>query len=206
VRDVAGAPARRVSSFHGAVLQREIQRLPLSDGEAHPRRARREIRVHRRGEPQQRGPAVRDEAAGLRDVQRGDDAELGARAELRRHLHVAALAAQAAQQRVRRLAAQVVAALVRAAGQQVRQHNHARVRLEAGLQHQRPVDVAARRRRLADRSDRPVAALVVQQPGEDRRRVEAREAEPVDRASTAHQRRRVAVGEQRVIGDRAWCS
>ena len=47
-----------------------------------------------------------------------------------------------------------------------------------------------------------MAAGVVKDPGERGRTVEPREAQPLDRAGAAHQRRRVTIGQQGVIGDR----
>ena len=66
----------------------------------------------------------------------------------------------------------------------------------------RAVDVGARVvvdafRRDVERS----AALGVQHAAEHRRRVEAREARPVDRAVAPDERGRVAVADQRVVAD-----
>ena len=56
---------------------------------------------------------------------------------------------------------------------------------------------------VADRPDAPgAAALRVQQRGEDRRAVEARPAEPVDRPVGRDECRRSAVGEEGVVADR----
>ena len=50
--------------------------------------------------------------------------------------------------------------------------------------------------------NRPVAGFVTQEPTEDRRAVETREAQPVDRAVPAHQRRTVPVRQERIVGYR----
>src|SRR3954452_14042077 len=44
---------------------------------------------------------------------------------------------------------------------------------------------------------------LAEEPSEDRRTVEAREAQPVDRAVEADERGAVPIGEQCVVGDRA---
>ena len=54
----------------------------------------------------------------------------------------------------------------------------------------------------AERAEPERAGLAVEQRAEHARRVEARHAQPVDRAVGRHQRARVAVGEKRVLGDR----
>ena len=69
-------------------------------------------------------------------------------------------------------------------------------------------DVGARLVAAADRlahvrgPDPPAARGAVEQRREDARRVEARRAEPLDRAVGRDQRAGVAVGEERVVGDR----
>ena len=76
-------------------------------------------------------------------------------------------------------------------------------RLELGLQHERVTAIAAARRvELALRLDRPVPVLgVAEQRGEDRARVEARQAEPVDAAVTADERGGLEVSDQPVVLD-----
>src|SRR5262249_7860698 len=64
-------------------------------------------------------------------------------------------------------------------------------------------DVLARDLRVADGPDAPAARALVEQVAEHRRAVEPRAAQPVDRAVAPDERGRVAVGEQRVVGDRA---
>ena len=49
---------------------------------------------------------------------------------------------------------------------------------------------------------RNVAGLAVEQAAEDARGVEARHAQPVDGPVRRHERARVAVGEEGVVGDR----
>ena len=77
------------------------------------------------------------------------------------------------------------------------------VRLELGLEDERVAAVlAARRAELARRLDRPVAVLrVAEQRGEERARVEARQAQPVDGAVTADERGRLQVADEPVVLD-----
>ena len=90
-----------------------------------------------------------------------------------------------------------------------RQHevDHGRlaaIGLERGLEDQRVLAVAAARRLdLVVRRDQPEAvALAAQQLGEAGIRIEARPAQPVDRAVEADQRRRLAVADHAVAFDR----
>ncbi len=66
-----------------------------------------------------------------------------------------------------------------------------------------PGDVGARGRVVdPERREAEEAGLAVEQAAEHARRVEARDAEPVDRPVGRDERARVAVGEERVVGDR----
>ena len=53
-----------------------------------------------------------------------------------------------------------------------------------------------------ERGEPEAARAAVEQRAEHARRVEARDAQPVDRAVRGHERARVAVGEEAVVGDR----
>ena len=77
------------------------------------------------------------------------------------------------------------------------------VGLELGLEDERVAAVlAARRAELAGGLDRPVAVLrVAEQCGEERARVEARQAQPVDGAVTAHERGGLEVADEPVVLD-----
>ena len=77
------------------------------------------------------------------------------------------------------------------------------LRLELGLQHERVAAVAAPGRvELALRLDRPVPVLgVAEQRREDRSRVEARQAEPVDAAVAADERGGLEIADQSVVLD-----
>ena len=87
-------------------------------------------------------------------------------------------------------------------GQGVGNDNRARRRAEGGLQHHGAVQVAASHLGGARGPDRPVAGLVTEEATEDRRAVEAGEAQPVDRSVPAHQRRAVPIRKQRIVGYR----
>src|SRR5947199_172000 len=78
-------------------------------------------------------------------------------------------------------------------GEGVDDGDRAAVGGEGGLQDHRLVHVAAGGLEVADRADRPVTGVVVQQAAEDGGTVEPREAQPFDRALPAHQGGRVAV-------------
>ena len=75
--------------------------------------------------------------------------------------------------------------------------------LELSLKHQRVVAVAAADGNdLVSRSEEPAAVVArAEQGGEDRPRIEPRQAEPVDRSVLADQRRRLAVADQGVVFD-----
>src|SRR5581483_6482972 len=76
-------------------------------------------------------------------------------------------------------------------------------RLESRDQHQRVVEVlAVRLVRLGGHDLAVPAAVPVEQSGEDAAGVEARHAAPVDRRLRRHERSRVAVADERVVGDR----
>ncbi len=76
-------------------------------------------------------------------------------------------------------------------------------RLPGRLEHVRARLVGARGRVVdPERPEAEGAGLAVEQAAEHARRVEARDAEPVDRAVGRDQRARVAVGQERVVGDR----
>ena len=93
--------------------------------------------------------------------------------------------------------------LARADVQPVGEADGARRRGERRLDDVGLRQVAALDGDVADRPDAPgAAALRVQQRGEDRRAVEARPAEPVDRPVGRDECRRSAVGEEGVVADR----
>ena len=121
-------------------------------------------------------------------------------------LDLAARARHLPQQEMGRVPAQVVAPVALAHGQRVDDDRRPGGRAVGRLQHHRAIHVATGDRAGARRPQRPVARLLAQQPSEDRRAVEAREAQPVDRAVPAHQRRAVPIRQQGVVADRGWWS
>ena len=134
--------------------------------------------------------------------ERPHEAVLGPRRELHRQLDRAGDTLNLAQQLVRRVEAERMAALSLCERERVAQHHRAGPGRERRLEHEGVRQVAALDRVFADGRDRPVARVGIEDPAEDRRAVEARQAEPVDRAVRADERGRVAVGEQAVGGDR----
>ena len=188
----------------GRLLRRAVlggrppQREAVSVARAHPERS-----AHRGVLDLQRHGAAHGDAAGaeraraavLEPDQRPDQPVLGPRREFHDHLHVALDALDGPQHLMRRIEAQVVAALALGGRHHIDQPHRPGVRREGGLDRQRPGDVAADGVERAGRTDRPVPGVRVQQPREDRRAVVARHAQPVDRARAVHQRGAVAVGQ-----------
>jgi len=88
-------------------------------------------------------------------------------------------------------------------GQEVDHPHRAPFGLVHGLQHERVVPVATRRRAHVDRGCEEPPAVVrrSEERGEARTRVEPREATPVDRSAAAHDGRRLQVPDQRVVLD-----
>ena len=103
---------------------------------------------------------------------------------------------------LRSVEAEVVSALALRERHRVDQPSRARVGRERGLDDQRAGQVPALDGERRGGADRPVAGVGVEQSREDRVAVVAGQAEPVDRAGGVHERGRVAVGQQAVVGDR----
>ncbi len=79
---------------------------------------------------------------------------------------------------------------------------HAARARELGDEHVRILEIRPPdRQQVVGRDHERPAAVGVEDAAECRRRVEAGEARPVDRAVTSDQRRRVAVSDERVVGD-----
>ena len=132
-----------------------------------------------------------------------DEPVLGARCELHDEVDRARDAGDGAEQLARRVEAEVVTALSLGERERVEQPDRAALGRERRLQDERIRQVTALAGELAGGTDRPVAGVGVEEAGEDGRPVEPRQAEPVDRAVAADQRRGVAVGQQAVRGDRS---
>jgi hypothetical protein len=77
----------------------------------------------------------------------------------------------------------------------------ARRRGEGRLEHVGVVDVAAARLARRRRRQDPASAVLVEQRAEERRRIEARPAQPVDGAEARHEGRGATVTDERVVGD-----
>jgi hypothetical protein len=141
-------------------------------------------------------------ARGPRPDERAHEAELRARGELDVERDRALHADHEAQQLVRHRPAEVVLAVAGRERQRVEQAHPAAIGREGRLGDERPGHVAPADRRRLGRPDRPVPGVGPEEPREHRGAVEARQAQPVDRAVARDERRPVAVGEQRVVGDR----
>ena len=98
--------------------------------------------------------------------------------------------------------AEVVPILLGPERHSVGQPSHARGRAHGRLEHHRAVEVAAFALDLVEGGDRPIAGGSIEHTTEHRRRIEPREAQPVDRAVGGHECRGMAVGEQRMVSDR----
>ena len=101
-----------------------------------------------------------------------------------------------------RVGRDLVLVVPRAHGQRGTDDDPAARRLPGRLEDVRPRLVHARRR-MVDRERRQAerARPAVEQAPEHARRVEARNAQPVDRTVRGHQRSGVAIGDERVVGD-----
>ncbi len=200
----AGPSTRRRSLGGG---QAEADGPPGLDGEL----GRRPIVVdgHRDGsrQPERHGAAARhDPPADGGEARRGQ-AVLEARCELGDHAHLALEALDEADQHVRGAQADVVAADAGLQGEDVGDRHRALRRAPHRPHSQRLADVGALRRSGLGRArldgpQGPVPGPRVQQPTEDRRRVEPRVAPPVHGPVTGHQGGAVAVRQQRVVGNR----
>ena len=72
---------------------------------------------------------------------------------------------------------------------------------KGGLEHHRPVQVAASDLGGIRCAERPVAGFVAEKATEDGRAVEAGKAQPVDGPFPADEHRAVPIGEERIVGD-----
>ncbi len=147
------------------------------------------------------GTALRGDAAVDGVQERMDESVLGAGCILELELDVAVDARHPAHEHRGCAAAEFVAALIATHGQGVDERDRARRGPERGLQQHRLVDVAATDLGVTRGTDRPVAGALVEDATEHRRAVEAREAQPVDRAVLADQGGRLAIGQQCVLCD-----
>ncbi len=102
-----------------------------------------------------------------------------------------------------RVGRDVVLALARSHRERVANDHPAARGLPRGHEHVGPRLVGDLRRHVdAERTEPERSRLPVQQAAEDARRVEPRDAQPVDRAVRRDQGSRVTVGQERVVGDR----
>ena len=102
-----------------------------------------------------------------------------------------------------RVGRDVVLALARSHRERVAHDHPAARRLPRGHEHVGPRLVGDLGRHVdAERTEPERAGLPVQQAAEDARRVEPRDAQPVDRAVRRDEGSRVTVGQERVVGDR----
>ena len=185
-----------------AVLQGEAD--PLSLMKAQPARGGRPVDRHGHGARQDQDIGATD--GGQSPVDRVEEGEhqavLRSRGVLHLDLDLPHAARHLAQQELWRVPPQIVAPVAFPHRQRVDDDGGPRGRAVGRLQDHGVIHVATGDRLGARRPHRPVARRLAQQPSEDRRAVEARAAQPVDRPVQAHQRRTVPVRQQGVIADR----
>ena len=132
--------------------------------------------------------------------QRMDQPVLGARDVLEGQLDLPFGARRPSEQKMGCPPAELMAPVAVAHGQGVGDDDRARRGAEGGLQHHGAVQVAASCLCGIGGPDRPVTGVVAEEATEDRRAVEAWEAQPVDGAVPAHQRGAVAVRKEGIVG------
>ena len=129
-----------------------------------------------------------------------DQPVLGAGDILHGQLDFSVHARRPPEQKMRRTLAEAMPPVGVAHGQGVGDGDRTRRRAEGGLQHHGALEVAASHLCGGRGPDRPVASFVTEKATEDRRAVEAREAQPVDRPAPAHQRSAVPIRKERIFG------
>lgn len=164
-----------------------------------------QVQLQLGAEHQDGGPAVGEDGAARVREARVHQTELGSRHELDADLHAASGAPHPPQEYTRGGAAQLVPLFVRTQRHRVADDQPPlliRGRPDR-VQHQAGGTVAPGRGESGRRGrDQEVTGGIVQQPTEDRRAVEAGEAQPVHGASRRDQRCRPAVGQQGVVSQR----
>jgi hypothetical protein len=135
------------------------------------------------------GPAEGAAALFGAPEERAHETVFGARRELQLQLDGPRHAFHQAEHFVRRVETELVAALALAEAERVHQPDGPALGLERGLEHQRAGPVAVGALEVAGRADGPVAGVRAEQAREQRGAVVARQAEPVEGAALAHERR-----------------
>ena len=200
-RDLLLGPDGRRVLLDRTVRQREARGLSGTEREAQRRRRAVDPGRLRGGEGEPLRPAAGRHPALDVPQQGRDEAELRPGRVAHLELDLAVHAHHPAEQGAGRVRAQVVAKLIGLEGERLRESGHAALGSDLRLEDHGALEVPAAVIGRARRCDRPGARVLVEQPGEHRRPVEPREAQPVDRACAAHERGRVAVGQEGVFGD-----
>jgi len=200
--DELGGAGHRALADGRRPVQAEADALALAHREARAHGRVLDRRRDARRDGDLVGAAERAPAAVLHPEERPHEPVLGPRRELHLKLDRPRDALDEAQDLVRRVAPEVVAALAGREGHGVDQAHAAGRGGEDRLDDERAGQVAALGGRRADGCDRPVAGVGVEDAGEDGRRVVMGHAQPVDRPVAVDQGGRRAVGEQAVVGDR----
>jgi len=201
--NLPGRPRRWLRPPRVELGERELPLLPYVQDLCDRRAGPTEVEVHIGAQHHDCRAAVRDDRAGRGDQAGVHQAELGTRDELHPHPHRPPGTANLPQQHPRGRAPQLVSTLAMPQGHRV-DHDELTVRTRPRrLQHQPGQPVPPRRRpRAVDWGDQEMACGVVEKTAQHRRRVETGQAQPVHRTGGGHQRRRAAVRQQGMCGQR----
>ena len=200
--DGRGGGGRRVGALGRSPAEREPGALALGERE---RGAERPVPHLGRDAGAERHLVRPPEgAASLRRgaAERAHEPVLRTRVQLELHLDAAGDPLDEAEQLMRRVEAELMATLARREGHRVDHAHRPRGGSEDRLQDQGSGQVAALDLEVPARPQREVTGVGIEDRGEQRRAVEAGHAEPGDGPLAVDQGRRVAVGEQPVVGDR----
>ena len=182
------------------VVEGETRALPAAELELARDRRLIDGQGHRRGDDQNVGAPERGQST-VDGVEQGmDQPVLGAWDVLQAQLDFSFNARRTPQQKMRCILAELMAPVAVAHGQGVDDGDRARRRAGGGLQHHGAVQVPAGHSCGARGPDRPVASFVAEEATEDRRAVEAGEAQPVDRPVPAYQRSAVSIRKEGIVG------
>ena len=120
---------------------------------------------------------------------------------LQRQIDLSVDAGRAPQENMRSVFAELVPPVAFTHGQGVSERDRPFRGTKGGLEHHRPVQVAAGDLGGIRCPERPVAGLVAEKATEDGRAVEAGKAQPVDGPFPADERRAVPIRKERIVGD-----
>jgi hypothetical protein len=188
IGDPIGRAGDRALAVGRRPVQAEADALALAHREGRPHRGVVDGHRDAGGDGDLVGAAESASTALLHAEERPHEPVLGPGSELHRELDAPVDPLDEAQHLVRRVAPEVVAALAGGEGHRVDEAHAAGRGGEGRLDHERAGQVAALGGAGADRRDRPVAGVGVEDPREERGRVVVGHAQPVDRAVEVDER------------------